>query len=654
MLSRTTITERSHVELITVYEICRILGASLDIDRTFRAGLNVLSVHLGIARAMIVLPDDEPAAGGQPALRVHTAVGLEREQIERGVWQSGEGVIGRVFASGMPAVAPDVSQSQEFVDRTGAFSAQADRVLAFLVVPLKTEQAVVGVLAAQREVGGVARLSDDQRILTMVATLLAQAHALHRAVADEHQRLQLEATRLQKALKRGPRGRYALDNVIGDSAPKQRVFAEVHQAAPSRATVLLRGESGTGKEAIARAIHYLSPRREAPFIKVNCAALTESLLESELFGHEKGAFTGAVGERKGRFELAHGGTLFLDEIGDISPAFQAKLLRVLQEREFERVGGNRPVKVDVRLICATNRDLEKMVRRGDYRADLYYRINVVSIFLPPLRERRADIPALVGHFLDRFNKENRRQLKVTGEAMEVLTSCYWPGNVRELENCIERTATMVQDDVIRDLAFPCRQNRCLTQTLHFLDKADAVAAVGGQAAQALGAGGSGPGEAGGGSRRLGRAAGRRRHAHRPDRQPAADAGPPVRRPDARRRPRTADLGDGAVRLGAGQGRTAAGRVAAPARLCAAEAPDRGAQALKAAAASRSSSPGPAQAAEPPPALGYGFSSKTTSTSTDAFDGNDDTPTAERAWAPASPNTFSNRSDAPLTTAGCRS
>jgi Nif-specific regulatory protein len=287
----------------------------------------------------------------------------------------------------------------------------------------------------------------------------------------------METTRLQKALRREPRGRLALDNVVGDSAAMQRVFVEVQQAAPSRATVLLRGESGTGKEAIARSIHFLSPRKDAPFIKVNCAALTESLLESELFGHEKGAFTGAAGERKGRFELAHGGTLFLDEIGDVSPAFQAKLLRVLQEREFERVGGSKPVKVDVRLICATNRDLEKMVQRGEYRADLYYRINVVSIFLPPLRERRDDIPALVAHFIDRYNKENRRNLKIMPEAMKVLTSCYWPGNVRELENCIERTATMVQGEFIRDIAFPCKHNRCLTQTLHFLDKADAVAPV---------------------------------------------------------------------------------------------------------------------------------------------------------------------------------
>jgi Nif-specific regulatory protein len=474
MMSRTTHDQRSHVELITVYEICRILGTSLDIERTFRAALNVLAAHVGLPRVMVVM-----ARPDEVQLTVHSSVGLSREQERRGVWNHGEGVIGHVYASAMPVVVPDVAQAPEFIDRTGAFSAQDEQMMAFVVVPLKTDRGVVGVLAAQREVKGGARLSDDQRILTMVATLLAQAASLHMAVRDEHQRLQQETTRLQKALQREPRGRYTLDNVVGESRPMQEVFVEVHQAAPSRATVLLRGESGTGKEAIARAIHYLSPRKDAAFIKVNCAALTESLLESELFGHEKGAFTGAVGDRKGRFELAHGGTLFLDEIGDVSPAFQAKLLRVLQEREFERVGGSKSVKVDVRLICATNRDLEKMVQRGEYRADLYYRINVVSIFLPPLRERRADIPPLVTHFIERYNKDNRRQLKVTPEAMKVLTSCYWPGNVRELENCIERTATMVQGESIRELAFPCKQNRCMTQTLHFLDKSDAVAPTSG-------------------------------------------------------------------------------------------------------------------------------------------------------------------------------
>ena len=317
MLAKTRSEDRSHIELITIYEICRILGDSLDIGRTFRAALNVLAAHLNLPRAMLVMPGSE----GDTTLRVHSSVGLDREQEARGQWQHGEGVIGHVFGSGMPVVLPDVAQATEFIDRTGAFSAQADRQMAFVVVPLKTDHAVVGVLAAQRELQGGARLSDDQRILTMVATLLAQSVALHAAVRDEHHRLQLETTRLQKALAREPQGRPTLDKVIGDSRPMQQVFTEVHQAAPSRATVLLRGESGTGKEAIARAIHFLSPRKDEAFIKVNCAALSESLLESELFGHEKGAFTGAVGERKGRFELAHGGTRssLAWKAGDTSP-----------------------------------------------------------------------------------------------------------------------------------------------------------------------------------------------------------------------------------------------------------------------------------------------------------------------------------------------
>ncbi|HQR53189.1 MAG TPA: nif-specific transcriptional activator NifA, partial [Burkholderiales bacterium] len=301
----------------------------------------------------------------------------------------------------------------------------------------------------------------DVRYLSMVANLIGQTVKLHESVASERETLMQENSRLQKAL----RGKYTIDNVIGRSKRMQEVFAQVHQAAPGRASVLLRGESGTGKEAIARAIHCLSTRKDAPFVKVNCAALSETLLESELFGHEKGAFTGAIGERKGRFEQAHGGTLFLDEIGDISPAFQAKLLRVLQEREFERVGGNRTLHVDLRLITATNRNLEEMVSKGEFRADLYFRINVVCIVLPPLRERRDDIPLLAEHFLDRFNRDSGRKVSVAPGAMRILASCYWPGNVRELENCLERAATMVRGDVISEQDVPCQRDQCLSSTL---------------------------------------------------------------------------------------------------------------------------------------------------------------------------------------------
>jgi Nif-specific regulatory protein len=238
------------------------------------------------------------------------------------------------------------------------------------------------------------------------------------------------------------------DRIIGDSPPIKAVLRQIQQAASSRSTVLLRGESGTGKELVARALHRLSPRSQQPFVKLNCAALPESLLESELFGHERGAFTGAVKMRRGRFEMAHRGTLFLDEIGDISPATQIKLLRVLQERTFERVGGSRSITVDVRIIAATNANLEEAVRARRFREDLYYRLHVVPIVLPTLRERKEDIPLLLGHFLQRFNAENHKQLKISSAAMDLIVDYDWPGNVRELENCVERMVVMAQRDII--------------------------------------------------------------------------------------------------------------------------------------------------------------------------------------------------------------
>jgi len=464
MSSQSVHEVRSHVELVTVYEVCRTLCSSLDIRHSFHVALNILSTHLGMPRVMLALPD-------QPSqLRIHSSVGLSEEQVQRGLWQANEGVVGHVFSSGMPLVISDVCQEPQLINRTGAFNADEAGVYAFVAVPLKIEQAVHGVLAARRVLQSNTRLFDDQRILTMIASLLAQALLLHKAVSSEHERLQREAVMLHKALQRERPGRFKLDHVIGHSKPMQRVFAEVHQAAPAKATVLLRGESGTGKEVIAQAVHKLSPRRDGPFVAVNCAAISETLLESELFGHERGAFTGAIGERKGRFEQAHQGTLFLDEIGDISAAFQARLLRVLQERAFERVGGNRTVHVDVRLICATNRDLEDMVRRGEFRSDLYFRINVIPIYLPALRERRADIPALVDHFIKRFNDENQRRVAMSPEALNILMSCQWPGNVRELQNCIERAATMAHGDTVQAGDVACEQNRCLTKTLNHFEQ----------------------------------------------------------------------------------------------------------------------------------------------------------------------------------------
>jgi Nif-specific regulatory protein len=256
-----------------------------------------------------------------------------------------------------------------------------------------------------------------------------------------------------------------LKGIVGDSPAVRAVIEKIRVVAKTKSTVLLRGESGTGKELFAAAIHDLSPRRGKPFVKLNCAALPESVLESELFGHERGAFTGAANLRKGRFELADGGTLFLDEIGEITPAFQAKLLRVLQEGEFERVGGARTLKVDVRLVCATNRNLEEAAQRGDFRADLYYRISVVPIFLPPLRDREGDLELLANEFLRRFNAEQGSALQFSESALQVLNECGFPGNIRELENCIYRTATLAHGDVIVDKDFSCRKDGCLSAIL---------------------------------------------------------------------------------------------------------------------------------------------------------------------------------------------
>jgi Nif-specific regulatory protein len=457
--------ERASIELMTVYQVSKILGSSLDVHKTFREALNVLTSMMGWRRGAVVLQTEDGHLCGM------CAVGLSREESAKLTFKVGEGIVGRVFATGMPMVVPDISAEPMFLNRSGAADQSPGETIAYIAVPIKADRRTLGVLTMDRVVTNRSGVFDeDLRLLSMLASLMGQNLLLHRGVSAEQGRLYEEARRLSKALK----PMYQLDTAIGGSPRMQEVFSEVHQVAPTKTTVLLRGESGTGKEVIARAVHNLSPRKDEPFVRVNCAALTESLLESELFGHEKGAFTGAVGARKGRFELAHGGTLFLDEIGDISPSFQAKLLRVLQEREFERVGGSHPIRVDVRMVLATNRNLEKMVASGEFRADLYYRINVVSIFLPPLRERREDIPLMVEHFLARFNKENGRKVKVTPRALKVLTSCYWPGNVRELENCVERTATMTLSEDLTDLSFPCHDNRCLTQVLHYIDREDAV------------------------------------------------------------------------------------------------------------------------------------------------------------------------------------
>jgi Nif-specific regulatory protein len=458
--------------LIGIYEISKVLGSTLDLDKALHDVLNIFSSYLNMRHGAIALNDKD----GVPVLAAVTGMSLRLAR--SGALKYPLEAVRKVIATGIPLVVPDASEEPllaEYLDQSEALEGEGT---SFFCVPIKAIDRILGALSVERSWGTAGRsvFERDLRFLTMVATLIGQTVSLHQKVVADRERLIEDNARLHKQVSDTKpawpvRG---LEDVVGGSEAMGHVLAQVQQAAVTRATVLLRGESGTGKELVAHAVHVLSPRSAKPFVRVNCAALSESVLESELFGHERGAFTGAVAERKGRFELANGGTLFLDEIGEISLNFQAKLLRVLQEGEFERVGGSKTIKVDVRLVAATNRNLETAVNKGEFRADLYYRLNVVPIFLPPLRERTGDIPLLANFFLSRFNAENGRALTITNRALQVLQGCYFPGNVRELENCIYRTATMTKGELIDEIDLSCRRDVCLSSTLW---KTDPVASL---------------------------------------------------------------------------------------------------------------------------------------------------------------------------------
>jgi Nif-specific regulatory protein len=456
-------TDLNALALVGLYEISKILGATLDLDKALHEVLNILSSFLQMRHGAVVLTDADGTAS------LAAVAGMSLHMARSGAVKYPFAAIDKVIATGIPLVVPEAAAEPLLADYLAASEALEDEDVSFFCVPIKTTAKPFGALSVERAWDGNPRtlIEHDLRFLAMVATLVGQTVSLHRKVAADRERLMQHNARLAKQMAeiRPASPVQGLQDIVSTSDAMDRVFSRVQQAAPTRASILLRGESGTGKELVARAIHALSPRANKPLIKLNCAALSESVLESELFGHEKGAFTGAVADRKGRFELAHGGTLFLDEIGEISPSFQAKLLRVLQEGEFERVGGNKTIKVDVRLIAATNRDLEAAVNKGEFRADLYYRLNVVPIILPPLRDRASDIPLLAAHFLKRFNEENARALRFSETALGALQRCHFPGNVRELENCVYRTATMARGEVIGEQDLSCRSDTCLSSVL---------------------------------------------------------------------------------------------------------------------------------------------------------------------------------------------
>lgn len=434
---------RRRSEVDTIYRVSEILSRSLDYRQTLREVLAVLA-DAGLCCGLISVVD-----GDSGELTVNAVHGFDAASFKPIRYQAGEGVLGVVFEAGETIVVDRLGRDPRFLNRLGIY----DAALPFIAAPIAAGGRSLGVLAVQPELCDAQALAEHARFVEMIANLIGHSVRLALKVDEEKKSLAEERDTLRRAV----RGRYGFDNIVGRSTAMRRVFDQVRMVAKWNTTVLIRGETGTGKELIANAIHYNSPRARGAYVRLNCATLPENLLESELFGHEKGSFTGAVGARKGRFESADGGSLFLDEIGEISPAFQAKLLRVLQEGEFERVGGNRTLKVDVRLIAATHRDLEAAVDAGDFREDLYYRLNVMPIVLPALRERSEDIPDLARHLIVRIGELQGRHLTLQDAALRRLTQYSWPGNVRELENCLERAAVMSESGVIdADLIRPDR------------------------------------------------------------------------------------------------------------------------------------------------------------------------------------------------------
>ena len=438
--AETAVTITAALEVQALYNIVNLIGSAVHLDTALSSMLKVLHDTLRMERATLALLDETGRH-----LTIRASYGLSVEEEQRGVYGLNEGIYGQVFSTGSPFIVPDVHSEPLFLNRTGARSKISKTTISFIGVPVVLAGVTVGVLSVDRLFGADISFEEDVRFLTVLATLIAQFLSLNRAIRQDREKLVQENLSLKEKL----HGRYHRHQIIGQSKAMQEVYWSIERVAPSGATVLLLGESGTGKELVARAVHDASPRKNEAFIKVNCAALPENLLESELFGHERGAFTGAVVARIGRFEQADHGTIFLDEIGELPLLLQAKLLRVLQEQQFERLGASKTQSVDVRIIAATNVSLERAVALGNFRNDLFYRLNVVPINLPPLRKRRDDIPLLLDHFLRSSNKRNEKNMRMSTEFLDFLTDYDWPGNVRELQNLVERMVILANSEVLR-------------------------------------------------------------------------------------------------------------------------------------------------------------------------------------------------------------
>ena len=432
-----------------LYEITEAIHSSIDpknLKKSLYKVLDLLSNHLKMNRSSITLLNPDTSE-----IRVEVAHGISESEKTRGKYKLGEGITGRVIKSGRPMAIPHIDAEPLFLDRTGARSRIDKSRISFICVPIKDGIRVIGALSVDRVFEGSGPLDDDVRLLTVISGLIAHKVAILEKINREKDLLTEENLRLRRVVNK----KYSFTNIIGNSRKMQEVFYLITQVAKSNANVLLLGESGTGKELVANAIHYNSLRSNNPLVKINCAALPANLVEAELFGYEKGAFTGANRQKDGKFEMATGGTIFLDEIGSLAMESQGKLLRVLQERELERLGGTRTIKVNIRLIAATNKDLASEVEAGVFREDLFYRLNVYPIYLPSLKEREADLLLLTDYFLEKYAQEYGKDIKrISTPAIEALTQYHWPGNVRELENCMERAVLLCDDQVIHSYHLP--------------------------------------------------------------------------------------------------------------------------------------------------------------------------------------------------------
>ena len=441
-------------------EVMRLVGKSLAPEVVMREMLHLMSELLGLNRGRIVLADfvgdialeglaerkpaDRPAGAAAPASAIRYAYGLTQAEMARGRYGPGEGITGRVLATAQPIIVQDIDAEPQFLARSVARAQLPQEVVAFIALPIEVNREVIGVLACHRIRSRDRQLNDDVAVLKILATLAGQLLQLQALVAEKTRALQARNQLLTRALETAA-ARYG---IIGTSPALLQALGELERVSEATASVLLLGESGTGKELFARAVHLSSQRRDQPFIKVNCAAIPDTLFESELFGYERGAFTGAQAARAGWFEQADKGTIFLDEIGEMPLAMQAKLLRALQEGTIVRLGGKREIKVAVRVVAATNRDLAQDVQRGSFRRDLFYRLNVIPIRLPSLRERAQDIRALALHFLSRTNQANQRNVNLSPAALERLEQHPWPGNIRELGNTIERLVLLTDSAMV--------------------------------------------------------------------------------------------------------------------------------------------------------------------------------------------------------------